>query len=335
MFQLHLIFIVWCRTGSGAVCFTFVAMPPSTEVLKWQRFFLAAGIPGTIASKYSKSFAEQRVQLTMLDDLDKTTLIELGVTTVGDQIAILRHIREMNKTQAEPMDCSTSITRSKSTAQGNQRTSGAPDRDDIYHIHLPAGTTPKTRAILQKHNMLKSAGLLKRGSSGIRQSGKDIIPSTRRNGISRLSLSSGASYSSASSINATASAEVSSTTDEFYDRMGIRGLVSDQLDNTRKSTVKKVATVNASSTSLFERAITESAASRTVEPVFRVKIDDAEEKAFKSRVRAGDMVRQKFGGPIRKQIVRRTQFIKSGLRLRPKAVRIHDSIRPSVFDRLS
>lgn len=49
-------------------------------------------------------------------------------------------------------------------------------------------------------------GLLKRGSSGIRQSGKDIIPSTRRNGMSRLSLSSGASYSSASSINATASA---------------------------------------------------------------------------------------------------------------------------------
>ncbi|VDK63208.1 unnamed protein product [Gongylonema pulchrum] len=61
----------------------------STEgcsVLKWQRFFCSAGIPAAIAAKYSRSFAEQRVQFTMLEDLDKATLIDLGVNTIGDQV---------------------------------------------------------------------------------------------------------------------------------------------------------------------------------------------------------------------------------------------------------
>uniref|UniRef100_A0A0N5CN31 SAM domain-containing protein n=1 Tax=Thelazia callipaeda TaxID=103827 RepID=A0A0N5CN31_THECL len=118
------------------------------EVLNWQRFFVAAGIPGAVALKYSKSFAEQRMKFTMLKELDKSVLMDLGVTTVGDQ----------SMRVSEKKNIST-----------------APDRDDIYHIHLPAGTTPKTQAILQKHNMLKSAGLLKRGSSGVRRSGKEIV----------------------------------------------------------------------------------------------------------------------------------------------------------------
>lgn len=57
--------------------------------MKWQRFFIAAGIPGTIALKYSKSFAEQRMQFTMLDALDKSVLIELGIETVGDQVRLI------------------------------------------------------------------------------------------------------------------------------------------------------------------------------------------------------------------------------------------------------
>lgn len=38
------LYCVWCRTGSGAVCFTFVVMPPSTEgsfcfLFKWILFW--------------------------------------------------------------------------------------------------------------------------------------------------------------------------------------------------------------------------------------------------------------------------------------------------------
>lgn len=34
----------------------------------------------------------------------------------------------------------------------------APDRDDIYHVRLPTGNTPKTKAIMKKHDMLRTAG---------------------------------------------------------------------------------------------------------------------------------------------------------------------------------
>lgn len=56
------------------------------SVVKWQHFFLEAGIPRTVATKYSKLFAEQRIQNSVLSDLDKETLKELGITVVGDQV---------------------------------------------------------------------------------------------------------------------------------------------------------------------------------------------------------------------------------------------------------
>lgn len=35
----------------------------------------------------------------------------------------------------------------------------APDRDDIYHIKMPIGITPKSRSILQKQSILRNKGL--------------------------------------------------------------------------------------------------------------------------------------------------------------------------------
>ncbi|VDO57969.1 unnamed protein product [Onchocerca flexuosa] len=146
------------------------------------------------------------MQFTMLDALDKSVLIELGVVTVGDQIAILQHIRKFKSSQKEITNCNSSAIESSNIATAKdsflrnvkiseKKISAAPDRDDIYHIHLPVGTTPKTRAILRKHNVLKSAGLLKRGSSGIRQSGKDIRPSAKQNSRVRQSNTTGSKYS--------------------------------------------------------------------------------------------------------------------------------------------
>uniref|UniRef100_A0A914RZX1 SAM domain-containing protein n=1 Tax=Parascaris equorum TaxID=6256 RepID=A0A914RZX1_PAREQ len=102
---------------------------------KWQQFFLEAGIPRKIAVQYSHLFVEQRISETMLEEIDKSTLVDLGITTIGDQV---------------------SFQSSKPT-----RTRLAPDRDDIYHVRLPAGTTPRTRAIMAKHNLMKSAGTQK------------------------------------------------------------------------------------------------------------------------------------------------------------------------------
>ncbi|VDO25889.1 unnamed protein product [Brugia timori] len=305
-------------------------MASTTEVLKWQRFFIAAGIPGTVALKYSKSFADQRMQFTMLDVLDKSVLIELGIVTVGDQIAILQHIRKLMSSKKERVDCNSSALESNniSAAGEPEVISAAPDRDDIYHIHLPVGTTPKTRAILRKHSMLKSAGLLKRGSSGIRQSGKDILPSAKQKNGVRQSSTANNKYSVTS---AAASSEVSSTTDEFYDRLGVKGLVSDQLDTRKYS--GSIRTNASSSTSLFERAINESAVNHISEPVFRVRISGME--AWKSCDKINNPIRSKFTGAIRKQRLQGAASVKNTALSVANTRRIVGRGRPSVFYRLS
>ncbi|EFO19168.1 hypothetical protein LOAG_09325 [Loa loa] len=300
-------------------------MASNAEVLKWQRFFTAAGIPGAVALKYSKSFVEQRMQFTMLDALDKSVLIELGIVTVGDQIAILQHIRKLKSSGKEVMDHSSSAMKSDNISATKERKvpSAAPDRDDIYHIHLPIGATPKTRAILQKHNMLKSAGLLKRGSDGIRQSGKDVLPSAKQNITVRQSSATGSKYAT----NVAASSEVSSTTDEFYGRLGVKGLVSDHL-GPRKHSVGSSRSNTSSSTSLFGRAINESASSRIVEPVFRVRLSNME--VWNPRSRTGS----KFTGAIRKQRRQSTAPMKNTARSIVNKRRTLDRDRPSVFYRL-
>ncbi|VDK83161.1 unnamed protein product [Litomosoides sigmodontis] len=285
-------------------------MASNTEVLKWQRFFVDAGIPNVIAIKYSKSFAAQRIQFTMLDVLDKSVLIELGVVTVGDQIAILQHIRKLKSSENKKMgQNSSSMESNTSTPNEKKPTSTAPDRDDIYHIHLPNGTTPKTRAILQKHNVLKAAGLLKRGCSGIRQSGKNILLAKQNSAGSKYSVT-----------NAAPSSEVSSTTDEFYGRLGVKGLISDKL-GPRKNSIWRV---NTSSTNLFERAINESASSRVAEPVFRVRI--SEMGGWKPSRIINDPTPSKFTGAIRKRRVLSTA------RSVCNARRFVGRVRPSVFN---
>uniref|UniRef100_A0A0R3RG22 DUF5577 domain-containing protein n=1 Tax=Elaeophora elaphi TaxID=1147741 RepID=A0A0R3RG22_9BILA len=254
------------------------------------------------------------MQFTMLDVLDKSLLIELGIVTVGDQIAILQHIRKLKSSVVESAmeSNSTTIVKDKKPA------STAPDRDDIYHIHLPSGTTPRTREILKKHSMLKSAGLLKRGSSGIRQSGMDIHLSTKQNTGSKYSVT-----------NVTTSSEVSSTTDEFYGRLGVKGLVSDQL-SARKRSVRNNGANTSSITNLFERAINESALNRVAEPIFRVRISEME--GWKPHGRINGPNRSKFTGAIRK---RRIQSIKSTAYSIANMRQIGGRVRPSVFHRLS
>ncbi|KAI6189920.1 SAM domain-containing protein [Aphelenchoides bicaudatus] len=73
-------------------------MPSPIEI--WKRFFEACDLPTKIQNKYAETFTNQRIQPNMLADLDKTTLRELGVDTLGDQLAILRYIKQTNGVDA-------------------------------------------------------------------------------------------------------------------------------------------------------------------------------------------------------------------------------------------
>ncbi|XP_069500584.1 uncharacterized protein C19orf47 homolog isoform X2 [Ambystoma mexicanum] len=60
---------------------------------EWIHFFKEAGIPPGPAVNYAVMFVDNRIQKNMLMDLDKEIMNELGITIVGDIIAILKHAK--------------------------------------------------------------------------------------------------------------------------------------------------------------------------------------------------------------------------------------------------
>ena len=61
-------------------------------------------MPSSVSSAYAANFVRQRIQPAMLKDLSKAELRELGIETVGDQLAILKHIREYDGVPPELSD---------------------------------------------------------------------------------------------------------------------------------------------------------------------------------------------------------------------------------------
>ncbi|KAM4611168.1 uncharacterized protein C19orf47 homolog isoform 2-T2 [Discoglossus pictus] len=64
---------------------------------EWISFFKEAGIPAGPAVNYAVTFVDNRIQKNMLMDLNKEIMNELGITTVGDVIAILKHAKVVHK----------------------------------------------------------------------------------------------------------------------------------------------------------------------------------------------------------------------------------------------
>ncbi|XP_066204644.1 uncharacterized protein C19orf47 homolog isoform X1 [Saccopteryx leptura] len=80
---------------------------------EWIQFFKEAGIPPGPAVNYAVMFVDNRIQKSMLLDLNKEIMNELGVTVVGDIIAILKHAKvvyrqDMCKAATESVPCSPS-----------------------------------------------------------------------------------------------------------------------------------------------------------------------------------------------------------------------------------
>uniref|UniRef100_A0A8D0BC00 Chromosome 19 open reading frame 47 n=1 Tax=Salvator merianae TaxID=96440 RepID=A0A8D0BC00_SALMN len=87
---------------------------------EWIQFFKEAGIPPGPAVNYAVMFVDNRIQKNMLMDLNKEIMNELGITVVGDIIAILKHAKvvyrqEMCKAAAE------SVASSQTTMQSELR----------------------------------------------------------------------------------------------------------------------------------------------------------------------------------------------------------------------
>lgn len=67
----------------------------TTATSEWIQFFKDAGIPAGLAVTYAVSFVDNRIQKNMLMDLSKDIMIDLGITVIGDIIAILKHAKQV------------------------------------------------------------------------------------------------------------------------------------------------------------------------------------------------------------------------------------------------
>uniref|UniRef100_A0A9J8DK57 DUF5577 domain-containing protein n=2 Tax=Cyprinus carpio TaxID=7962 RepID=A0A9J8DK57_CYPCA len=72
-------------------CVFFAALATS----EWIQFFRDAGIPPGLAVNYAVSFVDNRIQKNMLMDLSKEIMMDLGITVIGDIIAILKHAKHV------------------------------------------------------------------------------------------------------------------------------------------------------------------------------------------------------------------------------------------------
>ncbi|XP_063700721.1 uncharacterized protein C19orf47 homolog [Culicoides brevitarsis] len=68
-----------------------------TSLDKWTDFFRKAGLPKEVANTYAHSFTENRIQMTMLPDLNKEYLREMGIFRMGDIILILRQAKSVQE----------------------------------------------------------------------------------------------------------------------------------------------------------------------------------------------------------------------------------------------
>lgn len=64
---------------------------------EWIKFFESAGLPNKYAGRYAMIFVDHRIQKDMLKDLSKEILHDMGIKTMGDVIAILRHAKEVDE----------------------------------------------------------------------------------------------------------------------------------------------------------------------------------------------------------------------------------------------
>ncbi|MGH0117949.1 UNVERIFIED_CONTAM: hypothetical protein FKN15_042724 [Acipenser sinensis] len=73
--------------------FTTQSLSLITATSEWIQFFKDAGIPAGLAVHYAVSFVDNRIQKNMLMDLSKEFMMDLGITVIGDIIAILKHAK--------------------------------------------------------------------------------------------------------------------------------------------------------------------------------------------------------------------------------------------------
>ncbi|XP_072285867.1 uncharacterized protein C19orf47 homolog isoform X2 [Pyxicephalus adspersus] len=132
---------------------------------EWISFFKEAGIPAGPAVNYAVTFVDNRISKNMLLDLNKEIMNELGITVVGDVIAILKHAKvvhkqDMCKALTEPPSQTSMQSELRRTANSPTRmiaNSLSRDSPPSTPVHRPETNTSKISVTVSNKVALKKA----------------------------------------------------------------------------------------------------------------------------------------------------------------------------------
>ncbi|XP_057694714.1 uncharacterized protein C19orf47 homolog isoform X2 [Corythoichthys intestinalis] len=135
----------------------------TTATSEWIQFFKDAGIPAGLAVTYAVSFVDNRIQKNMLMDLSKDIMMDLGITVVGDIIAILKHAKLVHRQDMCKMATEAISSGQTSVKAELRRTANTPTRmiaNALSHDSPPATPVrrPDNRLSVTVSNVQASKG---------------------------------------------------------------------------------------------------------------------------------------------------------------------------------